>query len=94
STVVVVAPPMHPAGKFRVLEKIQLKGAFSYQANRIKDLLGRYNVQFVGIDCTGPGLGVFEQVKSFYPRATPIHYSLNAKTALVLKAMDVIENAR
>ncbi|ABC27307.1 Mu-like prophage FluMu protein gp28 [Hahella chejuensis KCTC 2396] len=94
STVVVVAPPMHPAGKFRVLEKIQLKGAFSYQANRIKDLLGRYNVQFVGIDCTGPGLGVFEQVKAFYPRATPIHYSLNAKTALVLKAMDVIENAR
>ncbi|WP_020410995.1 terminase large subunit domain-containing protein [Hahella ganghwensis] len=94
STVVVVAPPLEPTGRFRVLEKIHLKGAFSYQANRIKELTERYNVQFIGIDCTGPGLGVFEQVKAFYHRATPIHYSLEAKTALVLKALDVVENGR
>ncbi|MNU10278.1 hypothetical protein D3C72_2573400 [compost metagenome] len=33
-------------------------------------------------------------VKDFFPRATPIHYSLEAKTALVLKAQDVIQGKR
>ena len=94
STVVVVAPPLVDGGKFRVLEKLDLKGAFKYQANRIKALTEKYNVQFIGIDCTGPGLGVIDQVKEFYRRVTPIHYSLDTKTRLVLKAIDVVESGR
>lgn len=91
STVVVLAPPIKPTEKFRVLEKIQLRGAYAHQANRIKDLLDKYNVQFIGIDCTGPGIGVYEHVKTFFKRATPITYSLETKTHLVLNAQDIIE---
>lgn len=94
STVVVVAPPIKAGGKFRVLEKITVRGSWINQANEIKTLTERYNVQFMGIDCTGPGNGVMEMVQAFYPRATPIHYGLESKTRLVLKAQDVIESHR
>lgn len=94
STVVVVAPPLKAGGKFRVLEKITLRGSWIHQANQIKEITERYNVTFMGIDCTGPGSGVMEMVQNFYPRATPIHYGLDTKTRLVLKAQDVIESRR
>ena len=90
STVVVVAPSLQPGGKFRVLEKIDLKGTFRHQAKRIEELTERYNVQFIGIDVTGPGLGVLDEVRLFYKRATPIHYSPETKNRLVLKAIDVV----
>jgi len=94
STVVVVAPPLEDGGKFKVLEKIDLKGTFRYQASKIKKLTEKYNVQFIGVDCTGPGLGVIDEVKTFYRRVTPIHYTLDTKTRLVLKAIDVVEARR
>lgn len=94
SVVVVVAPPLEDGGNFRVLEKVNLKGSYSFQAKRIKDITERYNVQFIGIDITGPGLGVIDEVKAFFPRATPIHYSLETKTSLVIKGQDVVENRR
>ena len=94
STVCVVAPPLTAAGKFRVLEKIIVRGAWEHQANEIKQLTEKYNVQFIGVDCTGPGHGVFELVQNFYPRVTPIHYGLDSKTKLVLKAQSVIESSR
>ncbi len=94
STVVVLAPPLAEGKKFRILEKLTLRGAWRHQANEIKKLSDKYNVQFIGIDCTGPGNGVFEMVQKFYPRATAIHYGLDTKTRLVLKAQDVIEAQR
>lgn len=94
SAVVVLAVPLNATEKFRVLESITLRGAWRSQANEIKTLCEKYNVQFMGIDCTGPGNGVFEMVQTFFPRATPIHYGLDTKTHLVLKAQDVIEHGR
>lgn len=94
STVVILAPPLTPGGKFRVLEKIVVRGAWEHQANTIKELNEKYNIQFMGIDCTGPGHGVFEMVQKFYPRAYAIHYGLDSKTKLVLKAQSVIEGGR
>jgi uncharacterized protein YjcR len=94
STVCVVAPPISANGKFRVLEKIIVRGAWEHQANEIKQLTQKYNVQFIGVDCTGPGHGVFELVQNFYPRVTAIHYGLDSKTKLVLKAQSVIESGR
>lgn len=91
STVVAIAPPLADGGKFRVLEKIDLKGTFKYQASKIKEMTERYNVQFIGVDCTGPGLGVIDEVKAFYPRVTPIHYGIESKTRLVLKGIDIVE---
>lgn len=94
SSVVVLGVPLNPGEKFRVLEKITLRGSWISQANEIEKLCGKYNVAFMGIDCTGPGNGVFEMVQNFFPRATPIHYGLDTKTKLVLKGIDIIESGR
>ena len=58
-----LAVPLTPGEKFRVLAKIQLKGSFVHQANRIKDLTEKYNVQFIGIDANGSGIGVLDLVQ-------------------------------
>lgn len=94
SSVVVVAPPDTIDGKFRILEKIKLQGNWQYQANRVIDLLDRYNVKYIGIDRTGPGDGVYQAVKEKFRRTEGIHYGLNTKTELVLKAIDVISSGR
>jgi len=93
--VVVLAIPTTAGGRFTLLERISMKNEnWQFQAQSIKELCDRYNVVFIGIDCTGPGNGVFEQVQNFYPSATPIHYSVDAKTRLVLKAQAVISKDR
>nr|WP_313403205.1 terminase family protein [Pseudomonas sp.] len=95
ATCVVVAPPLEQGGKFRILEKHSWRGhSFTYQASQVKKLCERFNVQHIGIDVTGVGYGVFDLVRDFYPRATPIHYSLETKNSLVLKAQDTIQGSR
>lgn len=95
ATCVVVAPPLEPGARFRILEKHSWRGhSFTYQAAQVKKLCERFNVQHIGIDVTGVGYGVFDIVRDFFPRATPIHYSLEAKNALVLKAQDTIQAGR
>jgi hypothetical protein len=92
---VVIAPPLEPGAKFRILEKHSWRGhSFTYQAAQVKKLTERFNVQHIGIDVTGVGYGVFDLVRDFYAKATPIHYSLEAKNALVLKAQDTIQGSR
>jgi len=95
ATCVVIAPPLEPGAKFRILEKHSWRGhSFTYQAAQVKKLIERFNVQHIGIDVTGVGYGVFDLVRDFYAKATPIHYSLEAKNALVLKAQDTIQGSR
>jgi hypothetical protein len=46
-------------GKFRMLERHQWKGMdFAAQAEGIRKLTEKYNVEYIGIDATGLGLGV------------------------------------
>ncbi|KPN91714.1 terminase large subunit domain-containing protein [Pseudomonas nunensis] len=95
STCVVIAPPLEPGAKFRILEKHSWRGhSFTHQAAQVKKLTERFNVQHIGIDVTGVGHGVFDLVRDFYAKATPIHYSLEAKNTLVLKAQDTIQGSR
>ncbi|MEZ7176034.1 terminase family protein [Pseudomonas mosselii] len=95
ATCVVVAPPDEPGGKFRILEKHSWRGqSFTFQAAQVKKITERFNVQHIGIDTTGVGYGVYDLVKDFYPRVMQIHYSLETKTRLVLKAQDVIQAGR
>lgn len=95
ASVVVLAAPDEQGGKIRVLEKLQLiSQSLTYQANQIKRLTEKYNVVHIGVDTTGMGLGVYEMITDFFPRAMAIHYSLEAKTALVLKGLDVMTNKR
>lgn len=88
---VVIAPPVVPGGKFRILERHQWKGMdFATQAESIRELTQKYNVEYIGIDSTGLGQGVFQLVRSFYPAARDIRYTPEMKTAMVLKAKDTI----
>ena len=95
ATCVVIAPPLEAGAKFRILEKHSWRGqSFKYQAEQVKKLTERFNVQHIGIDTTGIGYGVFDLVRDFYPRTTSIHYSLETKNTLVLKAQDTIQGSR
>ncbi len=92
---VVIAPPSVPGGKFRVLERIQFQNPdYQVQANEIKKLTEKYNVEYIGIDVTGMGRAVFQLVQLFFPAATPISYSVEVKTEMVLKMQNVMRNGR
>ncbi|CAM4254346.1 Phage terminase, ATPase subunit [Klebsiella aerogenes] len=60
---VVLAPPVVSGGKFRMLERHQWKGMdFAAQAEGIRKLTEKYNVEYIGIDATGLGLDVYQLV--------------------------------
>nr|WP_288467497.1 terminase ATPase subunit family protein [uncultured Pseudomonas sp.] len=92
---VVVAPPLVPGGKFRLVEKHQFRGMdFEAQARTIQQITQRYWVTYIGIDTTGMGAGVAQLVKQFFPGLRTFSYSPEVKTRLVMKAWDVIRKGR
>lgn len=96
SCFVIVAPPMFAVEKFRVLKVIYWKGMnFRYQAKQIKQLFDQYNFTYLGVDVTGIGQGVFDNIQHFAMKVVvPIRYDMNTKNQLVLKAADVVESQR
>lgn len=96
STFAVLAPPVLAVEKFRVLEIVNWHGmSFRWQANEIKKLFAKYNIRYLGIDVTGIGNAVFENIQHFAGRvAVPIRYSVKTKDELILKALDVISSNR
>ncbi|SFU24695.1 terminase ATPase subunit family protein [Paraburkholderia aspalathi] len=92
---VVIAPPVVPGGKFRVLEKHQWRGMdFEAQAESIRKITQQYNVTYMAIDTTGIGQGVYQLVKQFFPTVVAFNYSPEVKGRLVLKGLSVVGNAR
>ncbi|HHN8303632.1 terminase ATPase subunit family protein [Morganella morganii] len=92
---VVIAPPVMFGGAFRILERHQWRGMdFRAQAEAIKQLTERYNVEYIGIDSTGIGHGVYKSVQEFFPQVREFVYNPAVKNALVLKAWDVINSGR
>jgi uncharacterized protein YjcR len=92
---VVVAPPAVPGGKFRVLHKQQFRGMdFEAQAEAIHAITKQYTVEYMSIDTTGIGQGVYQLVKQFYPGAVALNYSPEIKGRLVLKGLSVISKGR
>lgn len=95
AALVVLAPPLTPGGKFRLLERHQFRGMdFAAQAKVIEQVTKRFWVTYIGIDTTGMGTGVAQLVRQFFPNLTTFSYSPEVKTRLVLKAFDVIHNGR
>lgn len=95
ATFVVLLPPEKEGGTIRVIERHKWQGqSYLWQAGRIKELCDRYHFSHLGIDTTGPGIGVFEHVQQFCPQAMPINYAVHSKAMLVLKAREVMEEAR
>jgi len=92
---VALAAPPTPGGKFRVLEYHQFRGMdFKAQAQKIKELTDRYAVIDIGVDATGMGQGVYQLVKQFFPATRAYMYSIEVKTRLIMKALDVIRDKR
>lgn len=96
SCFVIVAPPQFAAEKYRVLRVINWQGMnFRWQAKQIEELFKQYNFTYLGVDVTGIGQGVFENIQHFALRvAEAIRYDRNTKDQLVLKAADVVESQR
>jgi len=91
ASVVVVVPPRVAGGAYRVVDRLTFSGSdFHAQAEAIRDLTRRYQVEYIGIDVSGIGAGVFEMVKAFWPAATPITYSVETKSRMVLKTKHLI----
>ena len=92
---VVLAPPMTAGGKFRILERHQWRGqSFEDHADAIRQMTQRYNVEYIGIDTTGMGIGVLPIVRGFFPAVTALNYSPEVKTRMVLKAKNIINKGR
>ncbi|EDU59338.1 hypothetical protein PROSTU_02527 [Providencia stuartii ATCC 25827] len=93
---VVASPPAVSGGKFRIIETIQLRGmAFEKQAEEIKRITQRYNVQSITIDGTGgTGAAVHELVVKFFPAANLLNYSAPLKRMMIMKMLMLIRNGR
>ena len=88
-------PPDVSGGLIRLLEKERWQNkSYLWQGERIREQSRRYNYGHYGVDCTGPGIGVYEMVKQFIPMTVPIVYSPQVKAQLVLKALEVMEQGR
>ncbi|EPE2651711.1 terminase ATPase subunit family protein [Vibrio fluvialis] len=96
AVLMVVAPPIVAAEKFRILEKHTWRGlSFQHQASEISKVFERFNVTYLGIDITGIGAGVYDLLSNKHPRETvAIHYSNENKNRLVMKMIDVIDGDR
>lgn len=96
AALVVVAPPLVPGGKFRIIERIQFRNKLDFegQAGEIRKTMARYNVTFIGIDTTGAGAGVYQIVRTFFPAVTAYSYTVELKVRMVLKMLNVIQNGR
>lgn len=95
AALVAIAPPTTPGGKFRILEKQRLKGLdFEGQAAAIRAMHAKYNVTKIAIDVSGAGKAVHMLVSKWFPDAVAITYSVQTKTAMVLKAKNVISSGR
>ena len=92
---VVLLPPQKEGDKIRVLERHTWKDkSYLWQVGEIKRLAEKYRFIHLGIDVTGPGQAVLENVRLFCPVAMPFTYSIMSKAALVLKAQEVITEDR
>ena len=95
ASMIVLAPPGVPGGKFRALEKKRFNNMdFDGQAKEIEAMTRRYNVTHIAIDTSGMGIGVYELVRKFFPHAVKINYSVEVKNRLVAKAKQIIEHRR
>lgn len=92
----VIAPPLVPGGKFRVIEKHKFYVSDDYekQAEFIRQITLRYNVEKITIDATSIGSAVHQLVVKFFPAAQGLTYSQELKALMVLKAKQVVSKRR
>ncbi|MCM2131478.1 terminase large subunit domain-containing protein [Larsenimonas rhizosphaerae] len=92
---VVLAPAKNRNDRHRILEQHRLKGHdYEAQAEYIREVSRRYNVQYIGIDINGMGDAVAQLVAKWFPRVDRIRYTPDSKSALVRQAQHIIDRGR
>lgn len=92
---VVLAPAKNRNGRHRILEQHRIKGHdYEAQAEFIKKVASRYNVQHIDIDTTGMGEAVAQLVSRWFPRVSRHRYTPDSKAALVRQAQHIISHGR
>jgi len=95
ASLAIMSVPSPSNNRWRALATDSLHGQnFQFQASRIKSVYDSHHVVHIGIDSSGIGQGVYELVEGFCHFVMPINYSVEVKTRLVVKAIDVIGNGR
>lgn len=95
AALVAIAPPRVPGGKFRLLERVRMRGfEFDDQNRAIKAMAAKYNVTHIGIDKKGVGAAVYQLVKQWFPTVVGIEYSVVVKTRMVLHTKNIITRRR
>ena len=88
--------------KFRLFEKQRYRGMVaSQQAQKMVDIHRRYNVEYLDIDKTGPGIYIpgevqqaLQEAELDVPQMKAIMYSVELKSRMVQKAINVISQRR
>nr|WP_314469929.1 terminase family protein [uncultured Sphingomonas sp.] len=94
AALVIALPPEGPGGKFKLLERHQIKGDFQAQAEFVIARLARYNCTYLGIDKKGVGAAVYQLLRDKIRGVVPIEYSLETKSAMVMKAQHSFARGR
>ena len=96
SAAVVNLAPTAEYNKHRILETERwTKQTQAQQAECLKRLMLRYNVQEIVIDATGGyGEGVVQIVEEFFPLVTAFKHTVRSKDLLISKALDVFSERR
>lgn len=94
AALVIALPPDGPGGKFRLLERHQIKGDFQAQAEFVIARLARFNCTYLGIDKKGVGAAVYQLLRDKIRGVVPIEYSLETKAAMVMKAQHSFARGR
>jgi len=95
--IVALTDPVNIKDKFRLIDRMSMNNTPGpQQIAVIKDWHeNKYNISFLGVDSTGVGVFVLDNVLEIYPTATPIDYANpDTKNRLVQKALSVIAQKR
>lgn len=91
----VIAPATSTRHCHRVLEYHRLRGSdYEAQAEFIERLTKRYDVENIGIDCTGMGDSVAQLVEKFFPGVVRYRYTAELKSAMVRQTQQIIRKGR
>ena len=102
AAICLLSSPQSVEQKFRLYEKQRYRGMIaSFQAQKIVNICQRFNVEYMDIDKTGPGLYIPGEVDEALreaglnvPRMNAVQYNVDLKARMVQKALNVIGRRR
>jgi uncharacterized protein YjcR len=91
----ILSKPASRYEKFRLLDGFSFKGIRApAQCSRIERYNECYNIEYMEIDSTGPGIFVGDFVEEIFPQVNRITYNPEYKARMVQKAQSVIQAKR